>query len=245
MWINNRRKVELTLEENIHRITLNTIQYRILDIESIQDMIQAVAEVLGSHEEGIALIESNGPVFSLGYDASCVRLRESEYFQDILSLSSTLSNLITGSSELFLSRVNGPALGIGLEIVLLSDFAFSSENSIFGFPDIRYGMPFLLADPEDHIYGKAWEKRILSGEIFDAKSAVNLGIISAITENEAEFENSISDLDVHILHRYKDMRRRKRNNSTHILSRIYDPARIRLKQLETFRDSAFGSLNFP
>jgi enoyl-CoA hydratase/carnithine racemase len=243
LWINDRRKVEITSKENVHRITLNTDQYRIIDIESIQDMIQAVAEILGGHDEGVTIIESNGPVFSLGYDASCVRLREMEYFRELLSLSGTLANLMTGSSELFISNIRGPALGIGMEIVLISDLAYSSKDAVFGFPDIKYGMPFLLADPEEHIHGKPWEKKVMAGEIFDAGTAEKLGVISSITEDAGDFENSIANIDIHLLHRYKDMKRRNRNGSIQILSRIYDPARIRLKQLEAFRDSTFSTLN--
>ncbi len=238
--INNRSKVFLEIDERVRRIQINSSQYPVIDIEMLEDLVQAIANVL-SLQEGTTIISStSNELFTLGFDASCQRIREQDYFRDIISVTSTLGSLLSNSRELFVTVVSGTCLGIGLEIALLSDYTYCTRGTMFGFPDILFGMPFLAIDPTRKIYGTQLQKTVTSGDLFGEETARRLGIISGIVDDPGAVMAMIPDINSFLNHRYKGLAAIGQGNYHAMLPLLYDPGRIRLKQLEEHRTSLSG-----
>jgi enoyl-CoA hydratase/carnithine racemase len=81
-----------------------------------------------------------------------------------------------------IGRINGFALGAGLELAAACDFRVASESAIFGMPEVRLGIPSVVEAallPGLIGWGRTRELLLL-GETFNAQSALNMGLVDAI-----------------------------------------------------------------
>lgn len=81
-----------------------------------------------------------------------------------------------------IARVDGYALGAGLELMAACDLSIASAASIFGMPEVRLGIPSVVEAallPGLVGWGRAREILLL-GETFDAGAALAMGLIGAV-----------------------------------------------------------------
>lgn len=96
-----------------------------------------------------------------------------------------------------IARIDGYALGAGLELAAACDLRVASERSIFGMPEVRLGIPSVVEAallPMVVGWGVAREMLLL-GETFDAAEALRVRLINAVvphTEIDAAVESRIA-----------------------------------------------------
>lgn len=82
-----------------------------------------------------------------------------------------------------IAAVNGFALGGGCELALACDVIYASDNAKFGQPEVKLGLipgfGGTVRLPRKVGYGAAAEW-ILSGEIYDAATALRIGLVQAV-----------------------------------------------------------------
>jgi len=81
--------------------------------------------------------------------------------------------------------VQGPALGVGCELVLASDIVVASEQATFGLPEVRYGLSPSGGAAARLVKRVAWPRAmwmLLSGEAVDATAASGLGLVTRLAE---------------------------------------------------------------
>lgn len=81
-----------------------------------------------------------------------------------------------------IGRINGYALGAGLELAAACDFRIASESAIFGMPEVRLGIPSVVEAallPGLIGWGRTREMLLL-GETFNARAALDMGLVEAI-----------------------------------------------------------------
>src|SRR3954449_12854467 len=91
-----------------------------------------------------------------------------------------------------IARVNGYALGAGLEIAAACDLRVASSNAVFGMPEVRVGIPSVVEAallPGLIGWGRTREL-LLFGENIDAATALSWGLVEQVV--------SPSDLDAAI-----------------------------------------------
>ncbi len=93
-----------------------------------------------------------------------------------------------------IAAVNGHAVGGGFEIVLACDLAIAVRGAKFGLPETRVG---LAAHGGLHRLARQLPMKqamqiALGGELFDADTALRLGLINDVVE-PAQFDDSIAD----------------------------------------------------
>jgi methylglutaconyl-CoA hydratase len=82
------------------------------------------------------------------------------------------------------ARVQGYALGGGSGLVACADVAVASTDAVFGFSEVKLGIipavisPFVLAK-----IGSAARRYFLTGERFDADTALRIGLVHEVTSN--------------------------------------------------------------
>lgn len=79
-----------------------------------------------------------------------------------------------------IAAVGGPALGGGCDIAVFCDIRIGSENAIFGYPQIKFGLtPYF--SPLWRIVGLSQAKLLtFSGERIDAHEALRIGLVDRL-----------------------------------------------------------------
>src|SRR5699024_7588852 len=76
-----------------------------------------------------------------------------------------------------IAAVGGPALGGGCDIAVFADIRIGSENAVFGYPQVKFGLtPYF--SPLWRIVGLSQAKLLtFSGDHIDAHEALRIGLV--------------------------------------------------------------------
>ncbi|KAJ5740581.1 hypothetical protein N7493_000453 [Penicillium malachiteum] len=85
-----------------------------------------------------------------------------------------------------IGRVNGYALGAGLELAASCDFRVASSNAVFGMPEVKIGIPSVVeAALLPGLIGWGRTRQLLMlGENIGAQEALSWGLVEKITKPE-------------------------------------------------------------
>ncbi|HEV2334582.1 MAG TPA: enoyl-CoA hydratase [Stellaceae bacterium] len=81
-----------------------------------------------------------------------------------------------------IARIDGYALGAGLELAAACDLRVASERAVFGMPEVRVGIPSVIEAallPQLIGYGRA-RRLLLTGETIGAAEALSWGLVDAV-----------------------------------------------------------------
>jgi methylglutaconyl-CoA hydratase len=167
----------------ILRITLAKPERRnAFDAELIRDLHDAFADV---GDARVVLLAGDGPSFCAGADVewqrSAIDLSYEENVDDALRLFRMLEAIDTCPAPV-VGRIQGYALGGGSGVAACLDVGIASEDAVFGFSEVKLGIipavisPFVLPR-----IGAAARRYFLTGERFDAQTAVRIGLVSEVT----------------------------------------------------------------
>ena len=86
-----------------------------------------------------------------------------------------------------IARINGVALGAGLELAAACDLRVAVDTAVFGMPEVHLGIPSVVeAALLPHLMGWGRAREILLlGETFDAACALQWGVIERVVPAEA------------------------------------------------------------
>jgi len=183
--------IKLSKAERVATITidrpkvLNAIRYRtMLEIDDALDVVESdssirVLVITGAGERAFV---SGGDISIMAQGAGYIKtLTEVPHGQEI-------GCRIEGFSKPTIARINGVALGGGLEIALCCDIRIAVDTARLGLPEIKLGiipgyggtqrLPRLLP------VGLAKEL-ILLGETLSAQEALRIGLINRVAPREA------------------------------------------------------------
>ena len=86
-----------------------------------------------------------------------------------------------------IARVNGYALGAGLEVAAACDLRVAASNAVFGMPEVRVGIPSVIEAallPGLIGWGRTRELLLL-GETIDAETALRWGLVERMVPADA------------------------------------------------------------
>lgn len=182
----------LEKREGVAKIIINRPPLNILNIDTLVEMNEALAELRTDDEVKVVVITGAGDrAFSAGVDVGD-------------HLGEKLPKMVEVFNKLFISLieldkptiavVNGVALGGGCEIVAGCDMAIASEKAQLGQPEVKLGVyppPASVLFPRLMGRRKAFEL-ILSGDSIDAKEAERIGLVNKAVPEE-EFEKATGE----------------------------------------------------
>src|SRR5437899_113996 len=80
------------------------------------------------------------------------------------------------------ARVHGFALGGGSGLAACADVALAAEDAIFGFSEVKLGIvPAVISQFVLAKIGSAARRYFLTGERFDARTALRIGLVDDVT----------------------------------------------------------------
>lgn len=168
--------------------------------EMLGEFHTAVQKLEADPDVRVLVITGKGRGFSAGGDIQIVR--DFVELEDFERLRLEREKFLALAKDLFqcsipvICAIDGPAVGLGIEVALLSDFRYSSEEAVYGwgFIDIGIISPLggLLMLPT--YVGVSEAKRLIyTGEIIDAAEADRIGLVDEVVPDE-ELDDAVLDL---------------------------------------------------
>jgi methylglutaconyl-CoA hydratase len=168
---------------DVLRVTLARAERRnAFDAALIAELAEAFVDVGRARA---VVLAGEGPSFSAGADVEWMRasveLSYDENVADALALRRLLE-AIDGCPAPVVARVQGHALGGGCGLVACSDVAVAAPDAVFAFSEVKLGLvpavisPFALAK----IGPSAARRYFLTGERFDAETALRIGLVHEV-----------------------------------------------------------------
>jgi methylglutaconyl-CoA hydratase len=161
-------------------------------IAELTDWAARTRDAAERHQVRVAIIGGAGRMFCAGADVAwmskTVQYTEEENLRDAMAMSAMFAAL----NELplaLIGRVHGAALGGGAGLAAVCDMVVASDDTIFGFTEVKLGIlpavisPFVLAK----IGRSAARELFLTGARFSAARAKEIGLVHAVV--------AMSDLD--------------------------------------------------
>ncbi|MFP9058948.1 enoyl-CoA hydratase/isomerase family protein [Natrialbaceae archaeon A-chndr2] len=151
--------------------------------ETAEELADAIEDATVSQYHAVVLT-GQGPAFSAGGDIEAMAERREGPQEAFDRISETFGRVVEAMLECpvpIVAKINGDAVGAGLAIAALSDFAYASEDATFSCAFVRVGLipdtggTFLLPK----LVGLRTAKQLaFTGEFFDADRAANLDLIN-------------------------------------------------------------------
>ncbi len=182
----------------ILRVTLAKPERRnAFDAELIGDLRSAFSDV---GDARVVLLAGEGESFCAGADIewqrSAIDLSFDENIDDAMHLFGMMQ-AVNDCPAPVVARIQGYALGGGSGLAAATDIAIAAEDAVFGFSEVKLGIvpavisPFVLPK-----IGEAAARRyFLTGERFDAQTALRIGLVSEVaTELDGAVERVVAEL---------------------------------------------------
>jgi methylglutaconyl-CoA hydratase len=180
--------LKIVHDGHVLRVTLAKPERRnAFDAALIAELTEAFADV---GDARAVLLEGEGPSFCAGADVewqrASVDLSYDENVDDAMRLYRMLATIDSCPAPV-VCCVHGFALGGGSGLVACADLAIAWPDAVFGFTEVRLGIipavisPFVLAR-----IGSAARRYFVTGERFDAETALRIGLVSEVAEDAGE-----------------------------------------------------------
>jgi methylglutaconyl-CoA hydratase len=182
IWCRHMESLRVERDNEVLRVTLVRPELRnALDADLIAELAEAFADV---GDARAVVLAGEGPSFCAGADVewqrSSIDLPHEENVDDAMRLLGMLEAIETCPVPV-VSPVQGHALGGGSGLVAAVDIAVAEPDCVFGFPEVRLGLipalitPFVLGR-----IGTAARRYFVTGEHFDAGTALRIGLVSEV-----------------------------------------------------------------
>lgn len=176
--------VRTDVTESIATLTIDRPEVKnALDLETVNSVRESLAKLEADPSVGALIITGAGETaFVSGADINDIRARGRD--DGLAAINSSLFAEIERFPRPTIAAINGYALGGGCELALACDIRIASDTAKFGQPELGLGIiPGAGATQRlPRIIGMGRAKYlILTGEIIDARQALEFGLVSAVT----------------------------------------------------------------
>ena len=200
------RTVKLEYEAEVATLTLNRPDRRnAISPAMIEELLAALDELENSRKR-VVILTGAGKAFCAGMDLEALKalaeesrhsLLESKGPQDALAHCSeahladsrrtaSMFRRIYAFSKPVIAAVNGPAIAGGCGIATVCDYTLAVPGAKFGYTETRIG--FIPALVSVFLVRQIGEKRardlLLSGRLFDAEEARQMGLVNEVVPEE-------------------------------------------------------------
>jgi enoyl-CoA hydratase len=174
---------KLEIAESIATLTIDRPAVKnALNLETIDEVRAALTALAANTDVGVLIITGAGEsAFVSGADINDIRARGRD--EGLAAINSSLFADIERFPRPTIAAINGYALGGGCEMALACDIRIASETAKFGQPELGLGIiPGAGATQRlPRLIGLGRAKHlVLTGDIIDAKQALEWGLVSAV-----------------------------------------------------------------
>ncbi|MFC4872677.1 enoyl-CoA hydratase/isomerase family protein [Negadavirga shengliensis] len=183
----------------VSRKTINRIGYLTLKRPDKKNalngqMVNEIHQSLDHFEKEdavkVLVIRAAGDVFCSGADLGYLEQLKDFSYEENLEDSHLLRSLfekIYRFPKVVIAQVHGAAIAGGCGLANVCDFVFATDNSEFGFPEVKIGfLPALVMVFLKEKIGTAKARQLLlTGDMINAEEALKMGMVFRVVEKKA------------------------------------------------------------
>src|SRR5579875_1694772 len=182
----------LEFEGEFATITMNNPKRRnALSLKHMLELTDAFRKVGDSSVRGV-ILAANGPVFSAGHDFADMVGQDLIAVRKLLRVCTTMMNTIQEIPQPVLARVHGLATAAGCQLVATCYRAVASTEAGFATPGGKGG--WFCTTPMVAVSRNIGRKRalemLLTGDVIDAQTAADWGLVNRVVPPERLVEES-------------------------------------------------------
>ena len=193
--------VDLSISGDTATITIKRPEaMNALNETVVKQLEQTFLRVESMDEIKAVVIEGSGKAFIAGADIGFfirnIKEKNFDRIYDFARYGQTVFNRIDQSSKLVVAKVDGTALGGGVELALAADIIVATEKASFGFPETGIGIyPGLGGTQRTARFVGTELARYLvfTGAALDAESARSIGLIEYVVP-ASKIDDKISEI---------------------------------------------------
>jgi enoyl-CoA hydratase/carnithine racemase len=157
---------------------------------SRDEIVRALADADADPAVGAVVLEARGPAFCAGGDLSGLPPGEGPVQDEtLINMVDAFHTAVRQTSKPLIAAVQGACVGAGMGLIAQCDFVLAGSDARFGLPEGRFGHPG--GSELVPLIGSQWAKfLILSGELVDATTAVDIGLALAVIDAESLAEGA-------------------------------------------------------
>jgi methylglutaconyl-CoA hydratase len=190
--------LKIERDDDLLRVTLARPDTRnAFDAELIAQLAEAFVDV---GKARAVVLAGEGPSFCAGADVDWMRASIALDYDSNVADANALRGMLEAIDRCpapVVARVQGHALGGGAGLVACSDIVVADEKAVFAFSEVKLGIipsvisPFALGK----IGPSAARRYFLTGERFDAATALRIGLVHEVTADlDAAVEVVVAEL---------------------------------------------------
>lgn len=183
--------ITLSSQAQVARVTLARPDVRnAFNADVIRELRDAFVNLSGDAHVRAVVLAGEGPSFCGGADINWMRgALELGYDGNVADAEamSLMFRAIDRCAKPVIGRIHGAALGGGSGLAAVCDIAIASDDTLFGFTEVKLGIipavisPFVLAK-----IGPSHARALfLTGERFDAARAYHIGLVHRVVAADA------------------------------------------------------------
>lgn len=190
--VKNYETIHLQIENQVAWLTLKRAPVNVLNIEMMNEIVNALETLIESEEPHALVIRAEGKVFSAGV---AIEDHIGDKAEPMINVFHKIFHLLTKVPCPTVAVVEGAAIGGGCELASFCDISVATEDAKFGQPEINLGLfppvsvaifPWLMG------FNKTMEL-LLTGKTITAAQAKDYGLINEVVAEE-ELEMYLNDL---------------------------------------------------
>jgi enoyl-CoA hydratase/carnithine racemase len=175
------------------RLTLDNPPANALSLEAMDALQAALDSARDDDSVRVIVMAAAGKLFSAGHDLKQMTARRGDadrgkaYFERTFELCSRLMQSVAEHPRPVIAEVDGIATAAGCQLVASCDLAVASERARFGVNGIDVGL--FCSTPSVALTRAISRKRamemLLTGEMVDAATALDFGLVNRVVPTEA------------------------------------------------------------
>src|SRR5580704_9889616 len=186
----------------VARVTIDrAAKLNALDRALMAEIIEAMTGLAADPDLRLAIVTgAGGRAFIGGADIDDLAALDADSARHFITAVHVCCDAFRHLPVPAIARIDGYALGAGLELAAACDFRVASERSTFGMPEVRIGIPSVVeAALLPQLVGPARARRLmLTAENIDAATALAWGLVDRVVPS-AELDAAVEALAAPIL----------------------------------------------
>jgi enoyl-CoA hydratase len=186
----------------VARITIDrATKLNALNRAQMAEIIEAMSALAAEPELRLAVVTgAGGRAFIGGADIDELAALDTDSARAFITAVHVCCDAFRHLPVPVIARIDGYALGAGLELAAACDFRIASDRSMFGMPEVKIGIPSVVeAALLPTLIGPARARHLLlTGENIDAETSLAWGLVDRVVPS-AELDAAVEALAAPIL----------------------------------------------